>query len=367
MHIIIFRLFPFPTEAKSEARQRWIKAVNRADPHHPWKLLDPSKWQRVCSEHFVDGSPSMAHPDPELKLGYIKTLKRKRIPPEERSSTDTSTIECLPGTDYDDSEMDVTHCKTTQEIRIEELEADLKKMTEKVSSLKLQNDKLKSQHRQSELELQDIRVRTCRMHKPLNEKLLINDSACSFYTGIHSLKIFNILHEFISPLATKRWRGAAVISTKVKRKLITSPKKFGPGRKLTSKEEFLFVLMKLRLGLVNKDLEARFGISLSLVSSIFTSWITAMDKTIGRLLLYWPSQEEILATKPSRYRHIRNLVSIIDCSEIFIEKPKNLDLQFMTWSNYKHHNNLPIPIVLWPCVRCGADSRLWLSGFARSN
>ena len=32
------------------------------------------------------------------------------------------------------------------------------------------------------------------------------------------------------------------------------------------------------------------------------------------------------------------MVSIIDCSEIFIERPKNLAARAQNWSNYKHNN-----------------------------
>ena len=32
----------------------------------------------VCSEHFVDGAPSLKNPNPTLKLGYEKPAKRVR-------------------------------------------------------------------------------------------------------------------------------------------------------------------------------------------------------------------------------------------------------------------------------------------------
>ena len=48
-----------------------------------------------------------------------------------------------------------------------------------------------------------------------------------------------------------------------------------------------------------------------------------------------PDIETILATTPKRYRHLENLIGIIDCSEIFIETPKSLELQSATWSEYK--------------------------------
>ena len=48
-----------------------------------------------------------------------------------------------------------------------------------------------------------------------------------------------------------------------------------------------------------------------------------------------PDIETILATTPKRYRHLENLIAIIDCSEIFIKTPKSLELQSATWSEYK--------------------------------
>ena len=77
---LLFRLYPFPTEKKSpEMRQKWKEAINRADPKKPSTLLDPSKDQRVCSIHFVDGKPTNTHPCPELYLGHgRKSGKRKK-------------------------------------------------------------------------------------------------------------------------------------------------------------------------------------------------------------------------------------------------------------------------------------------------
>ena len=67
------------------------------------------------------------------------------------------------------------------------------------------------------------------------------------------------------------------------------------------------------------------------------SWLTAMHKVLNSLVS-WPSKEQIMATKPDRYKHLPDLRAIIDCSEIFIETPKDLNLQAATWSDYKHHN-----------------------------
>ena len=191
-----------------------------------------------------------------------------------------------------------------------------------------------------------IKELTIKANSPVHQSLLTSDKQCNFFTGIKTKAVFTVLHNMTAPLVNRMWRGS-VINTKVRRRFVGSPKKFGPDRKLTSMDEFLLVLMKLRLGLLNKDIASRFGISLGLVSQIFISWLTAMDKTIGSLV-FWPTKEQVIASKPTRYRHLLNLVSIIDCSEIVIEKPKNLDLQFVTWSDYKHHNTTKFLIAVSP-------------------
>ena len=42
------------------------------------------------------------------------------------------------------------------------------------------------------------------------------------------------------------------------------------------------------------------------------------------------------------------MVSIIDCSEIIIEQPKNLTAHAQTWSNYKHNNTAKYLIGVTP-------------------
>ena len=50
----------------------------------------------------------------------------------------------------------------------------------------------------------------------------------------------------------------------------------GPDRKLTLEQEFLLVMMRLRVGLLVPDLAFRFNVCTGLVSSVFTTWINLM-------------------------------------------------------------------------------------------
>ena len=138
-----------------------------------------------------------------------------------------------------------------------------------------------------------------------------------------------------------------MLSTKVKKRFSKSPKTFGPQRKLGSEDELLLTLMKLRLGLLFRDLAARFKISAGLCSQIFHSWIRTMAKCLKNMI-FFPDSDKIRATSSSRFKHLKSTHSIIDCSEIFIEIPKSHSLQSATWSDYKHHNTLKFFIAVAP-------------------
>ena len=178
-------------------------------------------------------------------------------------------------------------------------------------------------------------------------KLLKSDVDTDFYTGIPSRALFYDLLGVILPSVSRRWQGIGHVSTRVKRNFTKKPKKFGPQRKLKGEDEFLLTLMWLRLGLLKKDLVSRFQISSTLCANIRNTWLSAMASEL-KYMVFWPSKEQVQATKPARYNHLPDLRCIIDCSEIFIEKPSNPILQKKTWSDYKHHNTAKFLLAVAP-------------------
>jgi hypothetical protein len=64
-----------------------------------------------------------------------------------------------------------------------------------------------------------------------------------------------------------------------------------------------------------------------------------MDKLPILLALHiWPSREKILEHMPQDFRILySNTRVIIDCTEIFTEKPSSLALSSKTFSSYKSH------------------------------
>ena len=53
------------------------------------------------------------------------------------------------------------------------------------------------------------------------------------------------------------------------------------------------------------------------------------------------------------------MVAIIDCFEVFSERPSRLIARAMTWSNYKHHNTVKNVIGVTPQGVTSFISRAW--------
>jgi len=108
------------------------------------------------------------------------------------------------------------------------------------------------------------------------------------------------------------------------------------------------VLMKLRLNLADQDLAYRFGVSQSLVSKNWKKWIDAMYIRL-KPLIKWPDREQLMRTMPCDFRkNFPKCICIIDCFEVFLERPSDLLARAQTFSNYKHHNTVKFLIGITP-------------------
>ena len=146
-----------------------------------------------------------------------------------------------------------------------------------------------------------------------------DDKKKKFYTGLTTFILFQTVFDFVVPL----------VQTLQKM----------PG-KLSLMDEFLMVLMKLRVGLLNEDLGYRFGVSNSTVSRIFHKWLESMYCRL-KPCIRWPDKETVRKTLPIAFqKHYLKVRCIIDCTEVFIERPTSLRARAQTYSNYKKHNTI---------------------------
>ena len=91
--------------------------------------------------------------------------------------------------------------------------------------------------------------------------------------------------------------------------------------------------MELRLGLNQEHLADIFR--------IFNTWANLIyDHSKG--LIAGPSREQILANLTQHFSDHINTRIVLDCTVFFVGRPSSLVSQWLTWSEYKHHNTFKI-------------------------
>ena len=137
------------------------------------------------------------------------------------------------------------------------------------------------------------------------------------YTVFPSYEVFLAFYEFLGPAVDElMYWGEKEFSRKRQTK-----------RKLSSVDQLLLTLMKLKLNLRNKDLGFRFSISESLVSRCLSTWVCFLYRHLKEIN-WTPSTKQVAATLPHVFREKYPMTfAIIDGSEIFIETPNHLHLQ----------------------------------------
>ena len=145
---------------------------------------------------------------------------------------------------------------------------------------------------------------------------------------------------------------------KLKKKLTTAHERrpFGHHILQTDKNEFLLTFMKLRLNLLNEDLGNRFQISTTTVSETLTTWLSLLSSHLVPALQFNPPKEAVGLIFIVLYQNVRY---IIYCTELFVEKPKDLHLQALTWSDYEHHQTVKILVSILPNGFFNFVSKAW--------
>ena len=109
------------------------------------------------------------------------------------------------------------------------------------------------------VEINDLKTE---LNKSQFEKLIKSDKNCLFYTNIDKIALFDLLHEKIAPLIRRR---SGTTDTREHKQFKSTPKKFGPDTKLSSKD-------------LTADLAHRFGIFGGLCTHMFYSRIRGMSE-----------------------------------------------------------------------------------------
>ena len=359
-------------ELTRERRNRWISAVSRGDTEEK----DILESERVCDRHFVSGKAAAVWDKhnidwvPTLNLGKrdYKGNERKeqtqkaaeeraeRAKERRKRSIERQEVEVAEKRKHlnvsGDRVVDIHFTETSTITSTEKVEenpgiANATEMEPSEASSSTTGTTSDAENhaegsvsepsKDAETQTKEFEYMFYRpTYQAPDREYFRSDDKVRFYTGLPSYQVFVATFNHVAPHMSRHTQG------------------------LDPFQEFVLVLIKLRLNVPFKDLAYRFLVSVPTVSRIFFSWMNTMDYRL-RPLVHWPERENLCKTMPMCFKYAfgNKVTVIIDCFEVFIEKPTNLLARAQTFSSYKHHNTIKILIGITPQGSISFVSEAW--------
>ena len=187
------------------------------------------------------------------------------------------------------------------------------------------------------------------------------DTKVQFYTGFEGTEVFKYVFDHLLLLASRMqyWKGDKTTEKEQKNEKDVAyeeelyaaglaRKRPGPKRKLALEQEFLIVMMRLKVDLLVQDLAYRFEVSVGLVTSVFFTWVRLTSLEFKHLIK-WVDREIVRRHHPDMFRkYYPKCCVIIDCTEIFIGTPSSLEFAAACCSEYKHHHTVKFLVGITP-------------------
>ena len=347
----------------TERRNSWISAISRGDTDTK-NVLES---ERVCERHFVSGRPSpnwnKFNVDwiPTLNLGKrihkqkdveaatkraerAKARRKSVIEQQEKEAAKKRKLLDQSGEHVANIGFREASTSTSSEI-VEDHSGEIQPEEPDISSVACASNEETMAAEfaifppvDAETQTEDFEYMFDRPsgYQAPDRDFFQTDDKVRFYTGLPSFEILMVAFEYVSPHVTRKTQS------------------------LSRFQEFVMVLMELRLNVPLQDPAYRFMVSVPTVSRIFSSWMVVMDTRLFPLVS-WPDREQLWKTMPMCFQYAfgRKVTVVIDCFEVFIERPTNLLARAQTFSSYKHHNTIKILIGITPQGTVSFVSQAW--------
>ncbi|KAK7476381.1 hypothetical protein BaRGS_00032381 [Batillaria attramentaria] len=390
-----FHLMSFPSAAEEPAlRELWIKQINRKVWGSKYKRWEPNAYSRVCSIHFEPGAtiptlalgyipkPLKARPDPKKRKSVADLRPKKRqkenvpqapsprtpqassVPPTGQAQHPAMDLPSSPDISLSTPPLDVgqsvaEHSYASKSACVEACSCD--GCAHKDTLIKALKDQVTAFQDELEATQEKLSAVSKTQRHNLWTKFVNTDKAVKRNTGVPSKATLEQLFTMLEAKARRMryWQGQKrIVSTKAPHRFGT-PRKPGPKRKLPLKAEMVMALMRLRQGLSSEFLASLFGISAGTCSSTITTWIKFLAEQLKNLI-QWP---DVVATRQlipkslaGKYPRLR---CTIDCTEVYIERSRNLQVQALTYSNYKKDNTVKFLVCIAPNGAISFVSEAW--------
>lgn len=343
-----FKFYCLPTDL--ELRKKYDVLIRNDN------LKVTSIHTRICCEHWEGGHklsrthlpsifPWTESKQPRRVISKasqeaIDKYKRKRkrknshnndemfmeIEPDDEPATH---LECSTQTDLP--------CYCNAKIEVKRLEDEKKQLEE-------ENMFIKSELKKITDELNIVKTNLARQQQQQTkfniDKYKSNDSDIEFYTGLPNYKTLIFCFDLVQEASNKTGEKEGELNQKTH--------KIGRPRALTPFQEYIMVLMRLRLGLFEKDLAHRFDIAIGTVSNITRKWYKLLRVELGPLIRM-PERDIIKYYSPPAFKQLfPKVVIVIDCTEIEMERPSALNTQSACYSSYKSRPTMKVLVGITP-------------------
>ena len=202
-----------------------------------------------------------------------------------------------------------------------------------------QNEKLKAECDRLEKENESLRLELYRtpITRMRYECIEGNDKNVHLFTGFPGCKYFTWLYDCIKDKIERLhyYKGEAschYLNDKMGNKR-------GPPRALDSKSQMLMTFMKLKLNLTEEDLAFRFEVSVPHVSCILSTYILFLASEMKHAIV-WPTVDALGAYYPKCFQSFGKVLSIIDCTEMYAQKPSLASSNSKMFSAYKNQTTV---------------------------
>ena len=343
-------------ELRRKRLDGYLAAISRDD-------IDPSSLEehdyRICLKHFASGKPAPLYrindPDwlPTLNLGHSKRSAtvpvsvhveryERLVQRERRKDAFEAMLKEVPV--IVSQLIDEIVTKETGFIASQEIEFGKQYVKIGVRHKETTECKCASKVESLQKELAYYKYKVDSLTKQLNDYLppfceesFISDEYTIFHTGLPKFKLVKAVFDHVA-------KGLPA----------------NEGTKLSHFQEFMCVMLKLRMNLPNEFISFLFHVSPATMSRVILKWLKRMDIRLSDLIR-WPERDVLRKTMPECFKTSfgSKVAVIVDCFEIFTERPSNLVARAATWSNYKHHNTSKVLLGITPQGTISFVSECW--------
>ncbi|XP_064458895.1 uncharacterized protein LOC135369175 isoform X2 [Ornithodoros turicata] len=106
------------------------------------------------------------------------------------------------------------------------------------------------------------------------------------------------------------------------------------GFSISDDDAILLTFMKLYHNLTYSALGVIFRIHRTTVAKIFKLSVCILSEILGQAT-YWPEKEEVLNNITSHFKGYTDTRVVLDCTEVPLQRPKDLNSRILTYSHYK--------------------------------